>query len=146
MSDLRARFEEKFTPEPNTGCWLWTAALNGHGYGAFTLPISRRKVGAHRLAYELYRGPIPTGFQIDHLCRVRSCVNPSHLEAVTQFENLRRGFQARGAAHGCVNGHAFDGVNRRGERTCSQCAKANSARHYQKRKREKALARLRRAS
>jgi hypothetical protein len=87
---LADRFHEKYTPEPNTGCWLWTASLNNGGYGK--LSVSRSYwVEAHRVAYELYKGPIPGGKCIDHLCRVRSCVNPDHLEAVTLSENIRRG-------------------------------------------------------
>ena|SRR5579885_311897 len=70
------------------GCWLWTGALS-EGYG-------RQRVRdfvylAHRLVYELLVEPIPEGFDIDHLCRVRRCVNPAHLEPVTRAENLRRG-------------------------------------------------------
>lgn len=91
------------------GCWLWQGSvnrLNGYGY------VSRGL--AHRLSYELFVGPIPRDLQVDHLCRVRSCVNPEHLEAVTQRENLLRGqtVTARNAAvtH-CPRGHAYDAEN-----------------------------------
>lgn len=70
-------------------CWLWTANTTRGGYGLFNV-TSRRPVYAHRFVWELTRGPIPAGYQIDHLCRVRRCVNPEHLEPVTQQENLRR--------------------------------------------------------
>ena len=74
------------------GCWLWTGARTANGYG--TMSAGGRygaTLLAHRLAYEWYRGAIPDGLQIDHLCRVRHCVNPWHLEAVTQEVNLKRG-------------------------------------------------------
>src|SRR5882672_10337222 len=118
MKTLRERFDAKWTPEPNTGCWLWHGALQNKGYGLFhigsVLDRSRRRVLAHRLAYELYMGPIPFGLTIDHLCRVPCCVNPDHLEPVTHRENVLRGLspQAMNAAKlHCVSGHPFDDVN-----------------------------------
>ena len=69
-------------------CWLWTPPLDDSGYGKFS--VSGKKVGAHRWAYEEINGAIPDGLQIDHLCRVRNCVRPDHLEAVTHLENVRR--------------------------------------------------------
>ena len=92
------RFETKFDVQPN-GCWGWTAAKDPKtGYGNFSdKPTGRRMVNAHRMSWELYRGPIPAGLTIDHLCRNTSCVNPDHLEPVTQRENSRRGAEARAA-------------------------------------------------
>jgi DNA-binding transcriptional regulator YiaG len=71
-----------------TPCWIWTGSLNAKGYG--------RCFGgmAHRRYYEEYIGPVPEGRTIDHLCRVRNCVNPEHLEAVSHAENCRRGAAA----------------------------------------------------
>lgn len=70
-------------------CWLWQGAITPQGYGTATL--GRRPVPAHRLTWRIFEGPIPDGLQLDHLCRVRRCVNPDHLEPVTGAENVRRG-------------------------------------------------------
>lgn len=75
--------------DAETGCWLWLGVKRKHGYGAKFL--NGKLVQAHRYIYELHRGPIPDGLFLDHLCRNPSCVNPDHLEPVTNAENLRRG-------------------------------------------------------
>jgi len=77
------------TEEASAKCIVWTASYTGGGYGGFW--NGTRQVRAHRFAYELLVGPIPEGLALDHLCRVRRCVAPAHLEAVTQRENVRRG-------------------------------------------------------
>lgn len=69
-------------------CWLYTYSKDGLGYGVFYYQHTAYK--AHRVAYELINGEIPSGLVIDHLCRTRHCINPDHLEAVTQKENVRR--------------------------------------------------------
>jgi len=81
-------------------CWLWTGAIDRGGYGR-TAPKNRV---AHRISFEWERGPIPSGLQLDHLCRVRNCVNPDHLEPVTSRENSRRGI---GSKPTCASGHPF---------------------------------------
>jgi hypothetical protein len=86
-SDLIERFETKYFIAPD-GCWLWESAVNQNGYGRFWHKNKTKK--AHRVSYEIYVGPIPDGLQIDHLCRQASCVNPHHLDVVTQKENQRR--------------------------------------------------------
>lgn len=75
------------------GCWIWTAARNRGGYGI--IGIELRSALAHRVSYEAFVGEIPNGLELDHLCRVRCCVNPQHLEPVTRYENVRRGWPAR---------------------------------------------------
>lgn len=71
-------------------CWLWIAYIDPHGYGRFRVGSSAPAALAHRVSYEFHVGPIPEGLDIDHLCFVRACVNPAHLEAVTHTENMRR--------------------------------------------------------
>lgn len=83
--------------EKTESCWLWTGATNGLGYGKFKADPRTPAVYAHRYAYELVVGPIPEGLQLDHCCENPPCVNPAHLEPVTQAENVRRGFERRRA-------------------------------------------------
>ena len=78
------------------GCWLWTGAVNVAGYGNFYL--AGRWVVAHRFAYESMRDEIPEGLTLDHLCRITSCVNPWHLEPVSNEENVRRAFILAGTS------------------------------------------------
>lgn len=76
--------------DPVSGCWEWTRArMKKTGYGVTA--EGKRTFLAHRVSYEQARGPIPAGMQLDHLCRNRGCINPEHLEVVSQVENLRRG-------------------------------------------------------
>lgn len=132
-SRLPERFWSKVDQADN-GCWHWTAATNGVGYGKYS--INKRLFYAHRVAYVVLVGPIPGGLVLDHLCRVRHCVNPDHLEPVTQRENIIRGvsfFAIRAAQAHCVNGHPFDEANTmivgNGTRKCRACCLARTRRY-----------------
>jgi hypothetical protein len=114
--------------QKSEGCWLWTGTILSTGYGQFTAGQAFRDM-AHRYSYKLAYGEIPDGLQIDHLCRVRRCVRPSHLEAVTLQENNRRSesYSGRNArkTH-CPRGHALTADNlvpRRNSRECRICAR-----------------------
>lgn len=132
---LKQRFFAKVTLPNADGCMVWAGGKVHNGYGVFS--NGRRQVYAHRWSYEMWVGPIPDGLQLDHLCRVRDCVAPAHLEPVTARENLLRGdtVNARNAAKThCPNGHELAGANlrkadaARGRRQCETCH-----REYQRR-------------
>ena len=126
------------------GCWLWTSTMIPDGYGSFRIGSrvdgTRRRVLAHRFAYELLVGPIPEGLTLDHLCRVRRCVNPVHLEPVTGRVNTLRGENplAKNArkTH-CPQGHPYDLLNTytdpAGRRHCRTCKHAANARRKRSR-------------
>ena len=130
---LPERFWAKVQPDEATGCWLWLGARN-KGYGVFrnggSVASAQQTVSVHRTSYQALIGPIPHGLQLDHLCRVRYCINPSHLEPVTQQENIRRGDAGRheSVKTHCPRGHAYDEVNTmhyRGRRICRACGNAS---------------------
>lgn len=130
------RFPRKYTVVAATGCWEWTGHRQADGYGTFRAGRMRR---AHAYSYELYVGPIPPGMEIDHLCKNRGCVNPSHLEPVTHTENVRRagGYRARWTA--CPNGHEFSEENTgtyAGKRYCRTCRR-DRTRAYMRQWKEK---------
>lgn len=97
------RFDRGYTPEPNSGCWLWLGFLNEDGYGY--IRHHAKQMGAHRYSYMRFNGPIPEGMYVCHTCDVPSCVNPDHLFLGTQTDNMRdmerkgRGKKASGEAH-----------------------------------------------
>jgi hypothetical protein len=126
MSDagIVKRFWEKVEKTPD--CWLWVGTRDQKDYGKFWNGTTA--VIAHRYAYELLVGPIPDGLHIDHLCRVHRCVNPDHLEAVTNRENVLRGegpTAINAAKTHCIHGHEFTPentiTNRLGHRWCRTC-------------------------
>lgn len=118
-------------------CWLWTGFVRKNGYGQIKRSGTRENIGAHVASYEVFVGPIEPGYEIDHLCRVRHCVSPEHLEVVTGAENRSRGdvalFNARKTR--CPKGHEYtpeniivvkvkSGVGRK----CRECGRLSAAR------------------
>lgn len=108
-----------------TGCWNWTGNHSTAGYGRIC--INEAWQLAHRMMYAQIKGPIPAGLGLDHLCRNRQCLNPSHLEPVTQTENHRRGNAGHhnGQKTKCKHGHPLSGPNVwisiDGRRYCTTC-------------------------
>lgn len=137
MSALPERFWAKV--DKTDGCWNWTAGNNGNGYGLFWL--DGRMQSAHRVAWFAIVGAIPDDMQLDHLCRNRACVNPDHLEPVTQRENILRGESSSALAarrNHCANGHEYTAENtyHRPDSTargCRACRSAQMAAYYARR-------------
>lgn len=138
------RFEEKFIPEPNTGCWIWMGSTVKSWkalYGTFWL--NGNHLTAHRAAFIIYKGGIADDLEPDHLCRFTLCVNPQHLEAVSHRINTLRGNGAT-AVHArkthCKNGHPFTSDNLYAspscerKRICKECTRARLNRANQRRR------------
>ncbi len=139
--DLR-RFVSFIHIDDRKSCWEWAGTLSPDGYGHFF--HNERTSRAHRVAYEIFKEPIPPTLTIDHLCRNRKCVNPWHLEAVSIRENTLRG-EGRTAVNAskthCKHGHLFDAENTyydtsRGSpmRVCRECQRRRSLDYYHRKK------------
>ncbi len=142
-STLITRFLKKIEMLPEApGCWIWMGCLSNAGYGVIK-DHDTKILLVHRLSYEHFRGPIPTDLECDHLCRLRCCCNPWHIELVTRAVNVKRGLvpaivraRHRIITH-CPNGHEYSPENTRyvkGCRLCRKCGAIDSARRYQRRK------------
>lgn len=131
-----SRFTDKIQLD-ESGCWIWQGRPGRGGYGL--LWVNGYQEYVHRVSHWLFVGPIPDGLHIDHLCRVRICVNPDHLEAVTVRENVVRGIGPEGvrqrqlAKSECPLGHPYSGVNLYvspdGKRDCAMCRSRREAEH-----------------
>lgn len=136
-ADLQ-RFLSKFV-KSDDGCWLWTSTLNTNGYGQ--IRVQGTMSAAHRLSYQHFVGPVPEGLELDHLCRVRNCINPAHLEPVTHAENVRRGnsgANSRSKTH-CPYGHLYEGDNlafrtNGRHRRCRECERRKALAAYHRNK------------
>jgi len=122
-------------PLTDVGCWLWLGPETGNGYGKLCVTVENTEtyLSAHRASWLLLRGPIPQGLIIDHLCRNGMCVNPDHLELVTNRVNTVRGIgptAVNASKTHCIRGHELSGPNlrvcyqeRHTERKCLTCAR-----------------------
>lgn len=123
LERLQEKIQKFLTP-----CWIWRGTISVKGYGV--IGVRDKVVYAHRAVYIAYKGPIPEGLELDHLCRNTSCVNPEHLEPVAHKENCRRGSAAQVNANlqlsktHCPKGHSYTGANLyvwKGKRSCRIC-------------------------
>jgi len=147
MNNAKERFWSRVDKHASpTGCWIWTAGKLASGYGSFR--TNNKAVVAHRYSYEQLVGPVAPGLQIDHICRNRTCVNPDHLEPVSQRTNLLRGISppaVNARKSRCPKGHEFTSENTyrypNGHRKCKQC-RDSYKREYDRRRKADLLALL----
>lgn len=155
---LRDRFNEKFIPVTESGCWIWIASSRTDGYGQ--IGLDKKKLAAHRVAWELYRGPIHDGLHVCHHCDVHLCVNPDHLFLGTRSDNMQdcerkgrssiasnrpggiaKAAEIKRAQTHCKRGHLLSGDNvyRGGDgsrRHCRECHREYSREYMRERYRK----------
>lgn len=145
---LPKKFRRKLIEAPwehnGTPCWIWLGYTEQDGYGRIAMPVGEggeyRKRQAHRVIYEILVGAVPSELQLDHLCRVRCCCNPAHLEPVTPGENIRRSDLSKRGQHWrdkthCPKGHEYTEENtyrNHNGRWCKACAKEKNREAYRK--------------
>lgn len=137
VSPNRIRLILARTVKNARGCWIWQGETIERGYGR--VRVAGKKELVHRVVFEYFNGTIPDGLVIDHICRTQLCVNPAHLEPVTQSENVRRGYEARGLPSACRNGHPYTEettYRHEGKRVCRICNNAASRLYRRKRRSE----------
>lgn len=135
---IEERFLQKV--EIKNECWEWQGKLDKNGYGRFA--VNRKNIRSHRFSYEFYIGKIPNGLVIDHLCRNKRCVNPKHLEPVTNKENILRGLglaSLNSKKIYCINGHLLKNKNlyvqkKTGKRFCRECDRRRGRELYIRKK------------
>jgi len=128
MDQMLENFFDKVDALPN-GCWIWEGGIDKVGYGRFK--VNGKLLGSHRFSYEINKSKIPEKMVLDHLCKNPSCVNPDHLEAVTQKENILRGnnqISKKILQTHCIYGHELSGENlyinpKYNKRDCKICIK-----------------------
>lgn len=142
MKSLTDRFFAKILKGAYSTCWLWTGAKHNFGYGKIFSKVGAPPLSAHRLSFELHKGPVPKGMDVCHSCDNPSCVNPDHLFAGTAKDNINdciskgrfmfpsSGIKNRAKTH-CDHGHPFDAANTcfyAGRRVCRECSRINRRR------------------
>ena len=137
-AEVVSEIDSRYHTDPETGCWEWAGTITPAGYGSIS--VQGVAFGAHRASYTHHVGPIPAGLVLDHLCRNPKCINPAHLEAVTDQENVRRGMSPGAKAlrrDECLHGHPYPehARNVQGRRACRACA-ANRLNAFRARQRE----------
>ena len=136
------RFWDKVSLNKDTGCWEWKNPTTT-GYGSFWVDGQQKSLPSHRVSYNMLVGKIPKELEIDHLCRNRSCVRPSHLDIVTHKENVRRGLMGPILKTHCPRGHQYNKVNtyvtKAGHRLCRICHNENEKRYKSEGRKDKFL-------
>lgn len=129
---VEERFRSRYVVT-DSGCWRWQWQINSFGYAI--IGYKGKQICAHVLSYLLHKGEIPEGFDVDHLCSNKACVNPDHLEAVTHQVNVARGSLKKRQSH-CHRGHLLEGDNlgssKNNLRYCKQCNRDKATAYYDK--------------
>lgn len=133
MRSVMERFLDKVSIEPNSGCWMWTASTDTHGYGQMYVDEQGKPKKAHRVAWQLFRGAIPNGMCVCHAHDDVWCVNPDHLFLGTHKDNsddkVRKGRHGNQRKTHCKRGHDYT-VSGNGKRECRTCEHERAKRRW----------------